>query len=58
MALGKEIKMTRPKKCPRCGSTRVSIDEYNGFYCVRCGFRNSEVDLAQFVDFEEISSSF
>ncbi len=45
------------KHCPKCGSIRTSINENSEFYCKRCGFINSKIKKACFIDFKEISSS-
>lgn len=31
--------MERPKKCPRCNSSRVTIHGFK-FHCKKCGFVN------------------
>lgn len=47
---------SKMKSCPNCGSKRISINEKSEFYCRKCGFINSKVKKACFVDFNEISN--
>jgi len=42
------------KRCPNCGSTKISINESAEFYCKACGYVNSKLKRACFIDFEEV----
>ena len=44
------------KHCPNCNSKKISINESSEFYCKKCGYINSKIKKACFVDFLEISS--
>ena len=48
--------VSKPKKCPQCGSTKTSINEKSEFYCLKCGYLNSQNKKACFIDFEKVNS--
>lgn len=48
-----------PKKCPRCGSTRLSKNESYGMKCNRCGYvarrkiNKEEIKFVKFTGVDE-----
>ncbi len=42
------------KRCPNCGSTKISINELSEFYCQGCGYINSKMKQACFIDFVRV----